>query len=472
MHSYRKRPARAVALAAAALAFASVCRGFEYKPSFEKLAADAEMALDTNRLETAAELYGRAAELAPERVGEISLDWAWAHVEQGFYSIKGDEFEGADAHFKRAVDIDPAVKPHVSEIWTIARIRVFQARITAAREEPEKADWNALVGYARETAGFTGERPHTHFALGLALEGAGETAEAEEHFRAAIEGLGGAVPKETHIREAAKKALNRSPIIVALPVHPLWREVEEGPFMELSVPPFLIYHHNEKVARRVGQALRYFRAERILNGLLSRNDNLPRECRVYLYRDREEFMEATGLPDWAGAAARPIRAGHLILAAEIHLNQTMPMIFENSAAHELAHVRFAANPSAHANIPLWILEGVATAAENENNREWMHRVLSKARDQDRLIPVRDMLLLRGVPRGFEDVFYAESHAMVAVMVERFGSIRMWRFIRTLKGREQQSVLAQFFELRPVDLENMVLEWIQKRDEEILESARR
>jgi len=452
--------------------FVSVCGGFEYKPSFEKLAADAETALDTNRLETAAELYGRAAALAPERVGEISLDWAWAHVEQGFYSIKGGEFEEADAHFRRAVDIDPAVKPHIGEIWTIARIRVFQQRIKAAREKPEEADWDALVGYARETAGFTGQRPHTHFALGLALEGAGETAEAEEHFRAAIKGVGAAVPEETDLREAAKKALNHSPIIVSLPVHPLWREVQEGPFMELSMPPFVIYHHNEEVARRVGQALRCFRAERILNGLLNRNDNLPRECRVYLYRDREEFLESTGMPDWAGAAARPIRAGHRILAAEIHLNQTMPMVFENSAAHELAHVRFAANPSAHANVPLWIQEGVATAAENENNREWMHRVLSKARDQDRLIPVRDMFRLQAVPRGFEDVFYAESHAMVAVMVEHFGSVRMWRFIRTLKGREQQSVLAQLFELRPVDLENMVLEWIHKRDEQILENASR
>lgn len=456
---------------AAVLAAAFICAGFEYHPSFEKLAADAQMALDTNRLDAADELYRKAAELAPERRHEISLDWAWTYVEKGFYSLKGGAFEEAGGHFARAVEIHQEVKADVSDIWTIARMSVFQKRATESKEDPDEADWQALIDYARETAALVGERPHTHFALAVSLEGAGDAEGAAEQYALAIASVGKDAPAEDDLRAAALQALAESRIRITLPIHPLWRKIDEGEFQKLEMPPFTIYHHNAGVARRIGQSLRYFRSERVLRGLLGPNDHLPRKCSVYLHRDRREFLEATGMPDWAGAAARLLRRGGRIEAGEIHLYQTMPMIFENSGSHELGHLRFAANPSTHGSVPLWIVEGVATAAENDFNREWMHRVLTRARDADRLIPVQDIFLLKGVPGGgFEDIFYAESHAMITKLVERFGASAVWRFIRVLNVRGQEDALTQLFKLRPVDVENMVLEWIREGDEALLEEA--
>lgn len=448
-----------------------LCAGFEYQPSFEKVAGDAQMALDTNRLDAAHELYRQAAELAPERIPEISLDWAWTYVQKGFYSLKGGAPEEAGGHFARAVEIHPEVKADISDIWTVTRMNVFHRRATAAKEDPDNTDWQALLDYARETAALVGERPHTHFALAVALEGAGDAKGAAGQYALAIRSVGKDAPAKGDLRAAALQALAENKISITLPIHPLWRKIDEGEFQKLEMPPFTVYHHNAEVARRIGQSLRYFRSERVLSGLLGPNDHLPRDCSVYLHRDGREFLQATGMPAWSGAAARLLRRGGRIAAGEIHLYQTMPMIFENSCPHELAHLRFAANPSAHGGVPLWIHEGVATAAENDFNREWMHRVLTRARDADRLIPVRDMLLLKRVPgEGFEDIFYAESHAMLAKLVERFGAGAVWRFIRILNSRGQEKTLAQFFKLRPMDLENMVLEWIKEGDDELLEKA--
>ena len=74
----------------------------EEELSFDKLATRATVFLDTSRFEGAIEIFERAAAQEPERAGEITLDWAWAHAKLGRFACRDDDYATAAKHLTKA----------------------------------------------------------------------------------------------------------------------------------------------------------------------------------------------------------------------------------------------------------------------------------------------------------------------------------------------------------------------------------
>jgi tetratricopeptide (TPR) repeat protein len=439
--------------------------GIEIELPFEKLAANAQLALDTNRLDRAAELYEKAAARAPERKREIALDWAWTYVQKAYRSIRMGEYEEADGFLERAVEIDESVQKDVGAMWGFARTSIFSRDFAKAREAHKEADWPGLILHARTTLEITGDHPRVRYDLALALEWGGKKAEAVRQYAAA---LPPAAPQNVafdELRRAAYTAAMGAGLKFEMPVHPAWRKLDDGEFQKIELPPFVVYHHNAEVAERMVQALRYFRAVPIHSGLLRSNDYVPGECRLYLHRDKDEFHKYTGAPGWSGALYRYKVVRNKTKLGEIHLFQSAPLVYENSAAHELAHLRFSANPSFNPRVPLCINEGVAVSAEEETHRNVFRKILLRARDEERLIPVRDMLLAAGVPRGSEDIFYAESLLIVETLLNAGSVSDFWKFVRTTGVRRADQALVKVYKKSTVEIENLILERIAEFENE-------
>lgn len=443
---------------------------------FNRTAAAAQLALDTNRLDEAIGLYERASFMASERAGEISLDWGWAYVRKAHYSLLGRRFERADAELQRAVKTHPPLAKLVKAMWTYLRVETCSDMVKRLQMEGDGADWASIVVYMEETRRLVGDSPAVGYWLGAALEQAGRSEAARKEYLAVVGPADRALTDLSALSQAARQAAEKNRPRPGMPVHPVWRKVDPGKFKVVEMRPFTVHHRNDEVAERTVEALRYYRSRKVLGGLIRSNDRMPRECHIYIHPSREDMLKGSGMPKWAGAGALVLMMGGKTPKAAIHLFQNQPVEFENSVAHELAHVRVASNYNSHPGIPTWVQEGIATSVEMGLEREAALRMLEYAREKDYLIPVKLMMVLPRAPEQAVRLYYAESLAMVESLVERFGKTAFWKFVRLSGTMRHESALRSAFKIAPVELENMVLEWIDDErtafDKEAMKEADR
>lgn len=443
---------------------------------FDKTAAHAQLALDTNRLERAIGLYERASFMAPERVDEISLDWGWAYVRKAHYSLLGRCFERGEAELRLAVETHPALGELVKAMWTYLRVETCSDMVGRVQMEGDGADWASVVDYMEETRQLVGDGPAVGYWLGVALHQAGRTEAARRQYLAVVGPADRTLTDLSALSQAARQVAEKNRPRPGMPIHPVWRKVDPGEFKVVEIRPFTVHHRNEEVAKRTVQALRYYRSQKILGGLIRPNDRLPRECHIYIHPSRKDMLRIPGMPKWADGGAIMLMVGGKTPKAAIHLFQNQPMEFENSVAHELAHVRVASNLNAHPGIPTWVQEGVATSVEMGLEREAALRILEFAREKGYFIPVKVMMVLPRAPDQAVYLYYAESLAMVESLVERFGRTAFWKLVRLSGTMPQERALASAFKITPVELENMVLEWIDDQraafDKKAMEEADR
>jgi len=150
-------------------------------------------------------------------------------------------------------------------------------------------------------------------------------------------------------------------------------------------------------------------------------------CQIYIYRDSEEYVQATKQPGWSGGS---------VLYREKIIN-TYPMaagFFDTMLPHELGHIIFREFIGYRVDLPLWLDEGVASYQEKA--RRWGSNKMVKAAIQNKtFIPIDELtkkVLSSSSDRSVVEIFYAEAGSLVYYLITKFGKYRFVDFCRALK----------------------------------------
>lgn len=152
--------------------------------------------------------------------------------------------------------------------------------------------------------------------------------------------------------------------------------------------------------------------------------NLPPKDRiqVFLYRDREAYLQSEGARSWSAGHATRLQAAH-------DENEVLRVMYffpsqndASTARHEIAHILTWDSLGDKAELPLWAVEGAAIYAEPDNVRMWRRRRAGQWRTG--LEPTRTALarMLFPVTKTDQDVgrFYVQSGVNFAVLADRVG----------------------------------------------------
>jgi len=157
--------------------------------------------------------------------------------------------------------------------------------------------------------------------------------------------------------------------------------------------------------------------ERISRSL---NAPVPEKVDIYLYPSLADLQAALRMAGraWMGGQARPELG--VILVAVPHDGGYMAQM-EQEIPHELTHllVYRLAGPEGYRYIPAWLNEGLATANETRPDPN-LDSLLERARNEGRLIPLRNLCPPFSTDPAEALLSYAESGSLVRYIRQQYG----------------------------------------------------
>lgn len=386
---------------------------------FDKLATRARLFLDTMRYEKALKVFERATVLEPERAGEIALDWAWTHAKLGRFARHDKDYAAAAKHFTAAAQLDKTVRKIIAKECTYCRMKVLDKRFFEVKKNTTGADWQPLIDELEVTLEIMPACKWARARLGDAYWNAGKNdLAAREYLKVAGQRRRGNRKLKT-LSRAAWKQVKKEKWSFGELLHPMQRKIAPGEFEVFYWGPFNIHHHNQELAERVGRALLYHYKQPLLDGFLPGEEFGDIRCAVYLCVNEEEMKSPLG-PKVSRASAGNWKG------MNIRCRHKDAGLFESILPHELAHHRARTKYKRFDNLPTYMDEGVASAAEIGRERLKNARHLAEVRSEGKLIPTRK--LLRGWRNPGDPVmsnlFYAESQALVESLVAAHGGEKL------------------------------------------------
>lgn len=449
----------AIAIVALSAAYAAA------QERFDDVIAQGRLALDTGRPQEAMALFEHAAALEPDRAEEIAPDRSWAFMRLGNDAITAAEPnpERANEYFTAAAAAYPDFAKVFMEQWVFVRTRAVNRAVERDAKDPERGDWQTLADDVAWVIEHGGDNSQARYLRGVIYEFQGKETLAKEQYRLAMKGAEPANESMDALRDAAAKAGSNVGYVLSLrPTYPPWQKSDAGKFQELRSGPFTIYHHNKALAERVGAVLQYYLDQPVLDGFLTPGGPFPKECKVYIYPTKRTFKTSGSTESWAAGTSKFTFVDGKLQTPSIQLYQTSLELTEGPVPHELAHVRFLAKVGSYEKLNLWLQEGIATSAESEYSRRMKARELVKAQKEDKLIPVADIMTATSYPQGdASDIFYAESLAVVQVLVSDYGKDAFWEFVRESRNSDGPRALKAVYNVEPINVEDLVLGWIDE-----------
>lgn len=186
--------------------------------------------------------------------------------------------------------------------------------------------------------------------------------------------------------------------------------------------------------------------------LLLTGVEVEKQINVLIYASSEVMQSATLFaPAWSGGLA--FSENNTVLIA-IPLNQLS--WGKRAMAHELAHVmigRYIFSCISH--MPVWLSEGLAESAEGEMNN-YDESLLSDAIDNNTLLSVRELGEIFSNDPETASLSYAQSHSLVAFLIERYGQERMLLLLDQFRdGMPEDQALMDIYEL---DSDSLEVSW--------------
>ncbi|MEW6142667.1 MAG: peptidase MA family metallohydrolase [Chloroflexota bacterium] len=186
-----------------------------------------------------------------------------------------------------------------------------------------------------------------------------------------------------------------------------------------------------------------------LEAMLSRvrlGVNVPseRKIKVFIYPNVEQLKAAMLFPqDWTGAVA--FSQYNIVL---VPVNASNLSWAQGALAHEITHLLVGeAVFGPFDDIPVWLNEGLAEYAEENNLTVGEKNLIDSAMRENRLISVRS--LSSNFPTDSQQAYlsYAESKSIVIYLINRFGWEKMRELLAVFKdGATYDSALKKVFGL--------------------------
>jgi len=147
---------------------------------------------------------------------------------------------------------------------------------------------------------------------------------------------------------------------------------------------------------------------------------VPSPIRIMVYPSSQDMQSAAQLTEspWAAGHTNP-DLGLVMISVAPGPDARAEM--ERQLPHEIMHIlEYQVAGTAYNQIPVWLLEGLASSAELYPNPEYQ-RVLEKAIDEDSLLPMS--VLCQDFPRDLSGAVlaYAQSSSFVRFLNDNFGS---------------------------------------------------
>jgi hypothetical protein len=152
------------------------------------------------------------------------------------------------------------------------------------------------------------------------------------------------------------------------------------------------------------------------------------QIRIFVYASTEDFQQALRLSTstWAVGHASPALT---TIVVSIPPGPEELLELERQLPHELAHLaEYALVGDAYAQIPTWLLEGIASLAELYPNPDYQS-VLESAAQNKTLIPLAQ--LCGAFPREASGAFlsYAQSASFVRFLHQKYGTSGLQQLLR-------------------------------------------
>lgn len=184
-----------------------------------------------------------------------------------------------------------------------------------------------------------------------------------------------------------------------------------------------------------------------------------KRAKIYLYKDRDSYLQYTGSPQWSGGCAYYDKR-------EIHSFQDSPQFLDSILPHELTHLIFREFMGPGRQIPLWLDEGVACYQE-KTKRMKATPAMKVLVEEGKHIPIETLAFMRltkDIDSETAGIFYLEATSLVEFLIERFGRRRFGIFCRQLrdeKNLEEALTFAYPTAIRSLqDLERAWVEYVE------------
>jgi tetratricopeptide (TPR) repeat protein len=409
------------------------------------------------RYGAAARIYRKAMALLPEREGEWKAPWVECCAEAGDQNYRLGNWPEAMFHYDsaggalddlRRVRHATAILFHSSALLRQGRIappvwgEYVKSATAALQKQPDKTAATILIGLDHENAGRFDEAASAYAAA------AGEQRPAP----------GGGQAEAARRRAAALEVLRKSaPRVTADGRAKMWQESLAGERLVRETERFRIYHHNDRIARRVADALEFYLVE-IINDWRLPVDKVAGwkpKIDVHLYRNDVEFREKTGMAGFVPGFSKKPKPGAPLIEHSIHTYQNHPGLLSSILPHELTHLVLA-HVAGYPKMPTALDEALALAGEPDYMRSAYLRAAFEPAVRANTPDLRTLLDEPKAGSGFEyTVFYARGLVLAELMRSRVSPDRIVAMLSKLPaGGDIRPVLAAALGFKDVgDLEN-------------------
>ncbi len=230
---------------------------------------------------------------------------------------------------------------------------------------------------------------------------------------------------------------------------------------------FLVWAPSRAQAERVsGEAEKYYK--RLLK-ILKYGGTLSQKCRVYIYKDKEQYIKTLKKFDpyfhaleWSVGVHYPRTAtrGPMVLAC---LTRDL---FEDTFPHELTHAIFrefvgGLGMSAVIKIPIWLNEGMAVFMEEGAHYK---KAVKQAVDNGSYTRLKTLTALTRYPRDSQKrhLLYQQAPSVVEFLIITYGGDKFLSFSRRLvrKSEDINQSLSFVYYPRIQNVEQLESSWVR------------
>lgn len=203
---------------------------------------------------------------------------------------------------------------------------------------------------------------------------------------------------------------------------------------------FIIYHDNRILANSLSWKAEYYYKQILRHLNVEGFDPFSQKpCPIYLYRNKKEFLENTGVPEWSGGVARYNPLGFATYERAPNLEDAT---FPHELTHLLLFILMEGRP-----IPLWLNEGLAQYEEADfgrSNKPYLRRMLKSGN----YIRLRELFHMRNYPGDKQKIslFYIESASVVEFLKEKGLRRSFGQFLLKIKaGLDAEEALKEVYQ---------------------------
>jgi tetratricopeptide (TPR) repeat protein len=381
----------------------------------KKLIALSEQQTALGRHDGAISALTEAMRAAPEMRAELSgrLAVAYQRAAEQLYAAK--RYSDAAACFAKALSLKPDLASAVEARFISS---VIPGVITALKAGDNKLAAQKL----KPLLGFAPTDPRVLYLAGTIYANRGELDRAAAALSRALgRNWSGRASRQqvVELHRELQKLLSGKSHRLYKPFEQRFTESDPGDWQKLESKRFVVYHHNEKMARLVLQSAEYYLDRLLGNMSLPASVLWEEKCPIYIFRDKKAYRANSGQAEWSGGVSSVTSRGGKLVSQKIRTYQTAPKLLNSVLPHELAHLVFMKSISYTRKWPLVLHEGVAVYNELAFRRSYYRRVINTHLGTETTVPLKEILAMKKYPAK-PDLFYAQGLSLIEYLMAARG----------------------------------------------------